>query len=170
MIGLDTYLPHTLVPLALAVSLVRSKLSARAAAVSSDSNGLARYIASAVPVYEYFDDPDWRPRRLTRACLDGVFRDGGAELRFVDGRRSKRRLAVRADDIECVIDMLNYPADRLQIRSRVLWSASAKIRRSSQIARTRAATLRAKSERARAESVRNRGEAAMGRGNLEHLP
>ena len=157
MIGEDTHLPHTLVPLVLAVSLVRSRLSTRAAAVSPDSNGLARFIASAVPLFEYFDDPNWLPRLLIATWQDGVFTDGGAELRFMDGRRSKRLLAVQADDVECVIGMLNDPENRLLIRSKVVRAAAAKIRCSSKIARSEAAGLRAKAREARSRSAARRG-------------
>jgi hypothetical protein len=156
MIGQDTHLPHTLVPLVLAVSLVRSRLSPRAAAVSPDSNSLATFIASAVPVFEYFDDPNWLPRLLIATWQDGVFTDGGAELRFMDGRRSTRLLAVQADDVECVIGMLNDPENRLRIRSKVLTAAAARLRRSSTIARREAAGLRADAREARSRCMRSR--------------
>jgi hypothetical protein len=153
MIGEDTQLPHTLVPLVLAVSLVQSKLSARAAAVSPDSNGLATLIASAVPVFEYFDDPNWSPRLFTLPWQDGGFGDGGTELRSVDGRRSKRLLAVRADDIECVVAMLNDPKNRVLIRSKALIAAAACLRRSSEIARREAVKLRADARKAKWDAL-----------------
>lgn len=149
MLGQDTDLPHALVPLVLAVSLVRSKLCVGAATVAQDSNGLATFIASKVPVFEYFDDPNWRPRPLTATWQDGVFRGGGAELRFFDGQRSKHLLAVLADDIECVINMLNDPASALQTRARALVSAAAKARRNARAARSESARLRAEAHQAR---------------------
>ena len=143
MIGQDTQLPHTLVPLALAVAVVRSRTLTHAAAVPPDANGLATFIASVVPVFEYFENPSWLPCLLDVRSHDGVLRAGGAELRFTDGRVPKRRLAVQANDVECVIDMLNNPEGALRIRARALSAASARIRRRSQAARSEAARLRA---------------------------
>jgi hypothetical protein len=100
---------------------------------------LAVYIASVVPVYEYFHNPALLPRP--------------SELRITDWRQSKRLLAVQAHDIECVVEMLNHPDHALQIRSKVLRSASAKIRRSSQAARREAVRLRATARHARLKAA-----------------
>ena len=157
MIGQDTQFQHSLVPLVLAVSLVRAKISADAPNTPPDADGLATFIASAVPIFEYFEDPNWYPRWLGRAWQDGVFRQGGAELRFIDGRRSKRLLAVQAHDVECVIDMLNHPDHARLIRARVLICASTKAKRNSQTTRKEAATLRADARQARSNAVLQRG-------------
>jgi len=93
MAGREQHLPHTLVPLALAVSVVRSRVAAVAGA---DPDAVATLIASAVPVFEYWDTPVRLPKPLANTLREGVFRDAGGELHFVDGRPTKYRLAVRA--------------------------------------------------------------------------
>lgn len=153
MIGQDTHLPHTLVPLALAVRLVRSGLSNRAAFPSCDVNALAALIASNVPIFEYFDDPNWFPRLVDVNPSRGFFRQGGAEFRFRDGRPSKRLLAMQAADVECVIDMLTHPEHALEIRAKALRCLSAKARHSSEIARQEAETLRTNALRARSRAA-----------------
>ena len=104
MAGGEHHLPHSLVPLALAVSVVRSKLPGAAGA-----DAVATLIASAVPVFEYWDSPRRLPRPLPNALREGVFWDGGRELRFVDGRPTKYRLAVQVQDVDCVLEMLMHP-------------------------------------------------------------
>ena len=117
MLGREHDLPHSLVPLALAVLLVRAKLPGAAGA---DPNAVAAMIASAVPVFEYWNNPLRLPRRLLSALRDGVFRGGGRELRFVDGQPTKYRLAVRADDVDGMVEMLMHPERAASVRNRVL--------------------------------------------------
>jgi len=118
MLGREHDLPHSLVPLALAVLLVRAKLPGAAGA---DPNAVAAMIASAVPVFEYWNNPLRLPRPLPASALrDSVFRDGGQELRFVDGRPPRYRLAVRAEDVDYVMEMLMHPERAACIRNRAL--------------------------------------------------
>src|SRR5690349_9513349 len=88
----DYPLPHSLVPLALAVVLVPAKLAERSVRCGLDPNGLR----------------------------GGRFCEGGRELRFVDGRPTKYLLAVHARDIGSVVEMLAHPERAARIRSRVL--------------------------------------------------
>ena len=113
-IGDHDDVPHTLIPLALAVGLIRSKVYGDRPVAGQgrdgDFNALAGFVAATVTLYEFSSDPSERPRVLAQAELEGgLFRDGGRELRFIDGRSPKRYLAVSAVDVECVIAMLNDP-------------------------------------------------------------
>ena len=109
---------HTLVPLELAVLLVRERLcgsqqqvsdARMAAGGDSDLDRMATFIAASVPVYEYSDNPSQRPRLLFRSDRDGLFRHGGRELHYLNGKPAKRHLAVSANDVNCVIAMLKDP-------------------------------------------------------------
>ena len=120
MIGQDDRLPHTLVPLALAVTLVQSRFSASTLPVSTEPNAIATFIASTVPIWEYSDDARHVPKPLPNPIRAGVFRDGGRELIFLDGRPSKFRLAVQVNDVDCVVEMLKHPERALRIRNRVI--------------------------------------------------
>ena len=115
----DQRLPHTLVPLALAVTLIRAKLAPAGSAVAADADAIATFIASTVPIWEYSDDV-LKPPRPLRNPAQGVFREGGGELRFLDGRPSMRLLAVQTDDINCVVEMVERPHSAVRVRSRVL--------------------------------------------------
>jgi len=113
-IGEHDEVPHTLIPLALAVSLIRSKVYGDRPVAGQgregDFNALAGFVAATVTLYEFSSDPSERPRVLLQAELEGgLFRDGGRELRFIDGRRTKRYLAVSAQDVEGVIALLKDP-------------------------------------------------------------
>jgi hypothetical protein len=162
MIGHYTQFPHTLVPLVVAVAAVRSRIAANARNSPPDAHSLATFIATEVPIFEYFDDPRWLPRRLRSTWQDGVFLHGGAELRFADGRRSKHLLAVQAHDIACVIEMLNRPDHALQVRAGMLHPAAARVRQNSRALRKEAADMRAGARRARsaAETLRAPGQGA----------
>ena len=101
--------PHTLIPLALAVGLLRNRLDLERAAgrPEGDLDALAGFSAAMVPLYEYDPNPSKPPRRLARQEVEGgLFRDGARELRFLDGRPAKRHLAVHALDLECVSSVL----------------------------------------------------------------
>ena len=98
-------LPHDLVPLELAVLLVREKVYA-AQQPGADPNAIAAFMAATFPVYEYADDPSVRPRVLSQGHSAGLFRNGGRELHFLDGSPAKRHLAVKAGDVTSVIAML----------------------------------------------------------------
>jgi hypothetical protein len=149
MIGEDTQFPHSLVPLALAVLLVRAKLPGAAGA---DPNAVATLIASAVPIFEYWNNPLRLPRPLASALRDGVFRDGGQELRFVDGRPTKYRLAVHAEDVHCVVDMLMHPERAACIRNRVLRARARKLVTRSRDLTARSAELRRVAQKALARA------------------
>jgi hypothetical protein len=142
--------PHTLLPLTLAVGLVRSKVQAghntTGRGPEGDADAIAAFIAGVVPLYEFAHDPSVRPRMLERGELDtGLFRGGGQELHFIDGRPTKRYLAVNAVDVECVIALLRNPQRAAEIRSRFV--------------RLRSERLKARSVRLRAQAAKLRAEA-----------
>jgi hypothetical protein len=111
-------LSHSLVPIELAVMLVRDKVFGRldVAKEHSDPDAVATFIAATVPVYEYSNDPADRPRALIYCARDSVFKNAGRELHFLDGRPTKYKLAVKADDVGCVIAMLKEPESADVIR------------------------------------------------------
>jgi hypothetical protein len=85
----------------------------------ADLDALACFIAGSMMLYEYDADPSRAPRRLARQELEGgLFRNGAKELHFLDGRASKRLLAVTALDLECATAVLADPAHAARIRSR----------------------------------------------------
>ena len=101
-------LAHALVPMSLAVTLVRAKSQRlRPSAASSDLDSIATFIAATVPIYEYSDDPSVPPRMLLDCLSGGLFRNGGRELHFLDGRSTITLVAVQAEDVARVIAMLN---------------------------------------------------------------
>ena len=81
---------------------------------------MATFIAATVPIWEYSDDPRVLPVPLRNPLRNGVFRDGGKQLLFLDGTPPKMRLAIQSDDVCCVIEMLQHPHRALLIRNRVL--------------------------------------------------
>ena len=120
--GTEAELPHSLIPLALAVIVVRFRVYGQGRITdqgpAGDLNMLANFIAGAVPLYEYFDDSSTLPRALTRASLEGgVFREGGKELRFPDGRPAMHLLAINAADVERVAALLKDPEHDKQLRA-----------------------------------------------------
>lgn len=152
--------PHTLIPLGLAVGLVRSKVYAErrltGQGLKADLNVLASFIAGTVPVYEYATDPSKAPRALRRSELEGgMFRDGGKELFFIDGRATKRYLAVNAVDVECVTSVLRDPERAVQIRSRFVRLRARKLRDRAAWLRDRAAALRRESLHLRSRAEDN---------------
>ena len=143
--------PHTLIPLGLAVGLIHSKVYAVGKLTdpgpARDLNALASSIAAIVPIYEYATDPSKAPRALLRSELkEGLFRDGGKELRFIDGRATKRYLALNALDVECVTSLLRDPESAVRIHTRF-------VRLRAQKLRARAASLRNQAAALRRESV-----------------
>ena len=156
MLGRDDHLPHSLVPLVLAVAQVRSRLADAGAdrAAGADPDTVATLIASAVPVFEYWDTPLRLPRHLPSALRDGVFRDGGRELRFLDGRPTKNRIAVRVEDLDCVVEILMYPERAIFIRNRVLRTHARKLVSQSRDLGAHAAELRGAAEKALTRALR----------------
>lgn len=127
MIEREHELVHSLLPLSLAVSLVQSRLSSDRSAVAPDANGIAMFIAAAVPIWEYPEDARRPPRALRNAAAAGVFRNGGRELRFLDGSPSKFRLAIQADNVGRVVEMLQQPDHALLLRNRALRALARKL-------------------------------------------
>ena len=140
--------PHTLIPLSLAVGLVRHKGGYAERQVTEqgregDFNMLAGFIAATVPLYEYSTDASTPPRALQKAELEGgMFRNGAKELRFIDGRATKRCLAVNATDVECILALLRDPQNTAQIRSRFVRQRAQQIRARSNRLKETAAALR----------------------------
>lgn len=140
--------PHTLIPLSLAVGLVRHKGGYAERQVTEqgregDFNMLAGFIAATVPLYEYSTDASTAPRALRKAELEGgMFRNGAKELRFIDGRATKRCLAVNATDVECILALLRDPQNTAQIRSRFVRQRAQQIRARSNRLKEIAAALR----------------------------
>lgn len=100
-------LPHTLVPVALAVQVIWSRVypgsSPTSRAGESLLNSFAATLAKVGTLYEYLDGA--KPSALARAqVLGGEFRGGGRELHFDDGRAPRRHLAVPADDVPKAIE------------------------------------------------------------------
>lgn len=99
-------LPHTLVPVALAVEVVWSRVYDAGKPTADAKERLLDSIASTLSVtgrlYEYVGDA--KPRALKPAEIrGGVFKGGGKELHFTDGRAPLRHLAVPTDDVPHVI-------------------------------------------------------------------
>jgi len=142
--------PHTLIPLGLAVGLIRSKVyddgKTTGQGHGDDLSALASFVAATVPIYEYATDPSKAPRALLRSELEGgMFRDRAKELRFIDGRATKRFLAVNALDVECVMSLLHDPERALRIRSRYVRLRAQKLRARAAWLRNRALALRLES-------------------------
>ena len=114
---------HSLIPLQLAVEVIRHKIHGERPPAhrnaQADLDALATFIAATMMLYEYDADPSGQPRRLAREELEGgLFRSGAQELHFLDGRASKRLLAVTALDVECTTAVLSDPEHAARIRSR----------------------------------------------------
>ena len=157
-------LTHALIPLALAVGVVRNKAYDGRPLASPGPEGelnvLAAFIAATVPVYEYAADRSAQTRALTKRALEGgLFRDGGRELRFIDGRSAKRDLAVNATDIACVVSLLRDPDHATQIRSRFTRRRAQQIKAHSRELIGQATELRRESEDFRRDN--SKGKIAM---------
>jgi hypothetical protein len=139
--------PHTLLPLTLAVGLVRNRIYDDRPLTDQgregDFNMLANVIAEAIPIYEYSVDASRPPRPIQRHQLvGGMFREGAQELHFIDGRPPLRHMAVNAIDLECVLALLREPEHAAQIRARFIRRRAQKIRAHSGLLRTQAKALR----------------------------
>ena len=70
-------------------------------------NSLANTFSVTSPVYEYHTGAQITPRALSKRELEGgMFREGGRELHFIDGRRPRRNLAVTTDEVSATIQAL----------------------------------------------------------------
>lgn len=103
---------HDLMPLDLAVlTIFRRVYEARSKnAVSSRDfghlDGLAYMIAGVWPVYVY-EEHGTAFRRVTSEEVSlALFRSGGKEMQFIDGRAPLRSLAVHADTVSAAAAML----------------------------------------------------------------
>lgn len=142
---------HTLIPLALAVGVVRNKAYDGGQPTSQGPEGelnmLAAFIAATVPVYELDAGRPAAVRALLMRELEGgLFRESGRELRFLDGRSAKRDLAVNATDVACVVSLLKDPEDAARIRSRFARRRAQEIKAQSRELIGQAAELRRESE------------------------
>ena len=66
-------------------------------------------MAALVPLYVYSVDASNIWRMTDRELLCGLFRYGGAELHFLDGRLKITNMAVAESSIAEVIDILSAP-------------------------------------------------------------
>ena len=110
-------LPHTLMPISLALVTIRYAVYGDLNAPPPES--IANFVAATVPIYEYLPNNENIVRAIRRSELNGgMFRRNGTELHFLDGRPARSPLAVNADDVRCVIEMLKDPARAMRIQSR----------------------------------------------------
>lgn len=114
MLGESAGLAHSLLPLSIAVESVERALRGN----HRSRHAIGAFIVSTVPVYEYFANPGRLPRALLRRELENSLLGEDLELLFLDGRPTKRQLAVNADDVACVAAMLGNPAKAGVIHSR----------------------------------------------------
>lgn len=99
--------PDDLVPLALAVTIVEERLFIDDLGNRpSRLTGIAHALAALVPVYSYSVDASNIRRMTDRELLFGLFRYGGAELHFLDGRPKITNMAVAENRIAEVIGLL----------------------------------------------------------------
>ena len=156
-IGEHDDVPHTLLPLTLAVGLIRAKVYGERAGAHGQLDALAAFIAGTVLLYEFASDPSRPPRALSAAEIEGgLFRGGGRELRFLDGRSAKQHLAVNAVDVECVMALLKDPQRAAATRSRYVRLRSQKLKARSLRLRADAARLRDEAGALRSRSVNSR--------------
>ena len=100
-----------LVPLRLATELIWRRIyGQRTSAAAKDIrlNRIARTLLTTGAVYQYNPQynarADATARRLSGIELrDAVVRNGGEEIRFLDGRPPKRLLAVLREDVQAAI-------------------------------------------------------------------
>ena len=120
-------LPHTLLPISLALVTIRYEVYGDLTAPPPES--IANFVAATVPVYEYLPNNEGTVRPIRRPELEGgMFRRNGTELYFLDGRPARSPLAVNADDVRCVIEMLKDPGGAKRIQSRWARLRSKKLR------------------------------------------
>ena len=139
-------LPHTLMPIGLALLSIQQAVYGEREAPPPD--GLAEFLAATVPIYEYRPHEEGKVQVVWREELKGgMFRRDGTELHFCDGRRARSSLAVNADDVRCVIEMLREPRSATRIQSRWTKLRSKRLRaRSAELAH-RAFELRSRASK-----------------------
>jgi hypothetical protein len=145
------HLPHTLVPLCLAVIVVRERIKDVVEPGSAEPDAIATFIASVLPIYEYGGPRP--PRLLMRSNRHGVFRDGGRVLEFLDGRPSKHLLAVKAEEIPCIVEMIKHPDRAESIRRKAVQSTARRLVTLSRELRKTCADLNQASHRLQAKCI-----------------
>ena len=105
---------HDLVPLDLAARTVYQRVYEQAhrkvgvACNAEHLNGIAYAIAALSALFSYEVDGASAPRSLkTDELLNGLFRDGGRSIIFLDGRPALTRLAVLASELYRVVHALS---------------------------------------------------------------
>ena len=127
MSGRNDRLPHTLMPVSLALVTIRHAVYGDLSAPPPES--IANFLVATVSVYEYMPNNEGTVRAIRRSELSGgIFRRNGTELHFLDGRPARSTLAVNADDVRCVIEMLSDPGRARRIQSRWVRLRSKKLR------------------------------------------
>ena len=103
-------LAHNLIPLKLAAEVVWNKVyAARHGAAKREDKliSIALTLCAMGDVFQYEPDSRRVPRRLSPSDMDGgLFRAGGQELNFIDGRATIRYLAVEPDCVSKTIEAL----------------------------------------------------------------
>ena len=95
-----------LVPLSIAAKRIFSVVYAKDVLSPERATGLAYAISVLVPVYVH-ETADRKLRRISPSeFADGVLRDGGDTLAFIDGRTSLLGLAVSELSVEHVVTFL----------------------------------------------------------------
>ena len=107
--------PHSLVPLDLAALQVMHSVYPQQRSLGNGKEQVLDSIATTISViasiYEYDTDSHRPARRLSHHELDGgMFKRGGKELRFIDGRPPRSSLAVTAKDVAETIKALKAAA------------------------------------------------------------
>src|SRR3954466_12628933 len=106
---------HDLMPLDLAVDTIFRRFYAerlRTAVSSRDCahlDGLAYMVAEAWPIYAYEENGNSFRRVSAEELSQALFRSGGKEIQFVDGRAPLRRLAVHTETVGAAVTMLGHP-------------------------------------------------------------
>ena len=93
----------SLIPLELAVSLIWDRVYQDHVAVDDKErwlDSIASTISATSPMFQQDGRSDVPARALSRHEVEGgMFRGGGKELHFLDGRATRTELAVSADDV-----------------------------------------------------------------------
>jgi hypothetical protein len=92
-----------LIPLELAVALIWDRVYQGHVAVDDKErwlDSIAATLSSTSDMFQQDGRSDVPARALSRQEVEGgMFRGGGKELRFLDGRPARIKLAVTADDV-----------------------------------------------------------------------
>lgn len=100
---------HDLMPLDLAVLTISRRVYEARSVSSRDFghlDGLAYMIAGVWPIYVYEEHGTGFRRLTSEEISHAIFRSGGKEMRFVDGRAPLQRLAVHAETVSAAAAIL----------------------------------------------------------------